>query len=201
MSGPPINSLNQALEDFKNKVSMDEMAQKVVDIAIVEFNSTVHTVQDFTPILRMEPVTLQAKGSTAMGEGITTAIDMVKARNLLYFDVGTPVHRPWIFMITDGEPTDDIGNAISRIKEEESKGTHGKLKFFALGVSDYNKETLFRITHRVMELRNTDFSGIFDWMAASMVLISDSRVDEDVPLPDLPENARKADPSRDVSDW
>jgi len=201
MSGPPIESLNRALQDFKERVSMDEMAKKRVDIAIVEFNTTARVVQDFTPISQMPPVTLQADGVTDMGAGINMAIDMVKERNRFYNSLGTPVYKPWIFMITDGAPTDNIDSAIQRIKEEESKGSHGKLKFFALGVTGYDKETLFRITNRVMELKDTDFSGIFNWMSESMVAISVSRVGEEVRLTPLPENARKADPDRDVSDW
>ena len=201
MGGEPIASLNRALMDFKDKVSMDEMAQKRVDIAIVEFNSTARVVQDFTPISQMTPITLQATGTTAMGAGINMAIDMVKDRNRFYNSLGTPVFKPWIFMITDGSPTDDIGEAVRRIQEEESKGSSGKLKFFALGVDQYDKDTLFKITNRVMELRDTDFSGIFNWMSESMVAISVSRVGEEVRLTELPENARKADPDRDVSDW
>ena len=201
MSGAPINSLNQALLDFQNKISMDEMAQKRVDIAIIEFNTTVRIVQQFTPISQMSPITLQATGTTAMGEGINAAIDLVKERNRFYNELGTPVFKPWIFMITDGGPTDDIESAIIRVREEESKGTRGKLKFFALGVPGYDKAALFRITNRVMELNNTDFSGIFNWMSESMVAISVSRVGDEAKLGQLPENARKADPDKDVSDW
>jgi len=189
MDGAPINSLNQALLDFQNKISMDEMAQKRVDIAIVEFNSTARVVQNFTPISQMTPIALQATGTTAMGEGINMAIDLVKERNRFYNGLGTPVFKPWIFMITDGSPTDDIESAITRVREEESKGTHGKLKFFALGVPGYDKAALFRITNRVMELQNTDFSGIFNWMSESMVAISVSRVGDNVPLTTLPDNA------------
>jgi uncharacterized protein YegL len=201
MSGSPIGSLNQALQDFKEKVSLDEMAKKRVDIAIVEFNDKARVVQDFTPISEMSSITLQAKGNTSMGVGINLAIDMVKERNRFYNSLGTPVFKPWIFMITDGAPTDDITEAAQRIQEEENKGTRGRLKFFALGVSDYDKDTLFKLTHRVMELKDTDFSGIFNWMSESMVAISLSRVDEEAKLAPLPENARKADPDRDVSDW
>jgi uncharacterized protein YegL len=201
MAGKSIGSLNQALQDFKDKVSMDEMAQKRVDVAIVEFNDKACVVQDFTPISQMSPITLRASGSTSMGAGINMAIDMVKNRNQFYNSLGTPVFKPWIFMITDGEPTDDITEAARRIQEEETKGTHGRLKFFALGVSDYDKNTLFKLTNRVMELKDTDFSGIFNWMGESMVAISVSRVGEEVKLTQLPENARKADPDRDVSDW
>jgi len=181
MSGPPIDSLNAALRDFKNKVSMDEMAQKRVDIAIVEFNSQARIVQEFTPISQMTPVTLIANGSTAMGAGINMAIDLVKDRNRFYNSLGTPVFKPWIFMITDGAPTDKIENAAERIQSEESKGTHGKLKFFALGVPGYDKATLFSLTKRVMELTDFDFAGIFDWMSASM----------GIRLNALPEHARE----------
>jgi len=199
----PIDSLNRALQDFKANVSMDEMAQKRVDIAIVEFNSSARVVQDFTPISQMEPITLTASGLTAMGEGVNMAIDMVKERNRFYNTLGTPVFKPWIFMITDGLPTDDdvFDVAVRRVQEEEQKGSHGKLKFFALGVGDYDKDTLFRFfegckAKRVMELSDTDFSGIFNWMSESMVAISVSRVGEDVKLSDLPENARVV-----PSDW
>lgn len=201
MTGQPIESLNQALRDFKEKVSMDEMAQKRVDIAIIEFNDSARKVQEFTPICQMEPVQLTAGGVTAMGAGINLAIDMVKERNRFYQRLGTPVFKPWIFMITDGLPTDDITLAAQRIREEENKGPYGKLKFFALGVSRYDKDTLFTLTNRVMELRDTDFTNIFDWMSQSMVAISVSRVGAEAPLPLLPDNARKADPDRDVSDW
>lgn len=190
MTGAPIDNLNRALQSFRERVARDELARRRVDIAIVEFNNDARIVQDFTPIAQMEPVTLYANGMTYMGAGIDLAIDMVKSRNQFYNSVGTPVFRPWIFMITDGAPTDDIDNAARRVREEESKGTHGKLKFFALGVGDYDRETLFMLTNRVMELTDTDFDGIFDWMSESMVAISVSRVGEDIRLGDLPTNAR-----------
>ena len=196
MSGDPINSLNRAINDFKQKTSMDELAQKRVDIAIIQFDDHASVVQDFTPISQLEPVNLTAGGCTAMGEGINLAIDKVKERNRFYASLGTPCFKPWIFMITDGAPTDDITSAIQRIQEEENKGAHGKLKFFALGVPGYDKDTLFKLTKRVMALNDTDFSGIFNWMSESMVAISVSRVDENVQLGNLPSNAQVV-----PSDW
>lgn len=196
MSGEPIKSLNQAINDFKQKTSMDDLAQKRVDIAIIQFDDHARIVQDFTPISQMEPINLDAGGCTAMGEGINLAIDKVKERNRFYASLGTPCFKPWIFMITDGAPTDDITSAIQRIQQEESKGSHGKLKFFALGVPGYDKDTLFKLTKRVMALSDTDFSGIFNWMSESMVAISVSRVDENVQLGNLPDNAHVV-----PSDW
>ena len=196
MVGEPIDSLNRGLARFQKGVSMDETARKRVDIAIVEFNDTARVVQDFTPIPLMTPVTLKAGGGTAMGSGINMAIDIAKDRNRFYYDTGTPVHKPWIFMISDGAPTDNIETAARRIQEEESKGSHGKLKFWALGVPGYEKETMFKLTKRVMELENTDFTGIFNWLSESMVTISVSRVGENPQIGNLPDNARVV-----PSDW
>lgn len=169
---------------------MDELAQKRVDIAIIEFNDTARVVQDFTPLPQLQPVTLSAAGCTAMGEGINLAIDKVKERNGFYASMGTPCFKPWIFMITDGAPTDDISAARQRILDEENKGSYGKLKFWAVGVPGYSKETLQSLTKRCIALDEAKFSGIFDWMSESMVAISVSRVDENPQLPNLPKGAQ-----------
>lgn len=190
MEGEPINSLNKAINDFKEKTSLDELAKKRVDIAIVEFNNLARIVQDFTPLTKLQPVSLTANGYTAMGEGINLAIDLVKKRNRFYASYGTPCYRPWIFMITDGAPTDDISSARQRIHEEESKGTYGKLKFWALGVPGYNKEVLTSLTKRCIALKEAKFEGIFNWLSESMVTISVSSVDENPRLPNLPSDAQ-----------
>ena len=208
MGGAPIESLNKALQNFKEKLSMDEMAQKRVDVAIVEFNSNASLVQDFTPISMMQPIELSVTGSTAMSKGIHMAIDLVKQRNRFYNELGTPVYKPWIFMITDGAPDsdDDIESARLRIQEEETKGTHGKLKFFALGVPGFERNILIELTRhqgekpRIMELENFDFAGIFNWISESMVAISVSRVGDEVALPRLPDNAKRIDP-KDTTGW
>jgi len=95
MNGAPIRSLNQAINDFKEQTAMDDLAQKRVDIAIIEFNDSARVVQNFTPLSQMQPVSLSAGGMTAMGEGINRAIDMVKERNRFYASMGTPVFQPW----------------------------------------------------------------------------------------------------------
>ena len=202
MSGDPINSLNKAVNAFKEQTSMDELAKKRVDICIIEFNDTARVVQEFTPISQLEPVNLTARGCTSMGAGINLAIDKVKERNKMYASYGTPVYRPWIFMITDGEPTDDITSARERLIAEENKGTsgYGKLKFWAVGVPGYHRATITSLTKRCIELNGNgekQFEGIFNWLSESMVTISVSNVNMDnQKLSDLPPGATPV-----PSDW
>lgn len=170
-----INSLNEALVRFKEQVCKDEIARKRVDVAIVTFSTNVMVENDFAPVGMMETNTLQAEGMTCMAEGVQVAIDLVKARNRAYESLGTPFFKPWIFMITDGAPTDtdNIEAAAARVRLEESKG---KLKFWALGVDGYEKEHLFKLTDRVFELNEHNFTGVFDWLSESMVEIANSSV-------------------------
>ena len=175
---------------------MDELAQKRVDIAIIEFNDHPSVVQDFVPLPQLKPVRLEAGGCTAMGEAINMAIDKVKERNRLYNSMGTPCYKPWIFMITDGLPTDDISLAQQRIKEEESKGQHGKLKFWAVGVPGASEDTLKSLSKRVIALNEAKFDGIFNWVSESMVAISVSQVGENPQLGNLPNDAHVI-----PSDW
>ena len=125
------------------------------------------------------------------------AIDKVKERTHLYSSMGTPAFKPWIFMISDGAPTDDISAARDRIRDEETKGEVGKLKFWAVGVPGFSKEVLTSLTKRCIALDEADFTGIFNWLSDSMVRISDSQVGTDnIKLADLPSNAQVI-----PSDW
>ena len=123
MSGSAINALNQGLQTFKDSLTQDDLASRRVEIAIVTFDSKVNVVQDFVTADQYEPTSLSAGGATAMGTAIVTGLDMVQNRKTQYRENGITYYRPWIFMITDGEPQGEakeiIDQAAQRIKTEE----------------------------------------------------------------------------------
>lgn len=192
MMGEKIDNLNRAINDFRTQTLNDELTKKRLDVAVVKFDDTIEVVQDFTPITNMEPIHLECGGQTNMCAAIDKAIDMVIERNRLYNSLGTPCFKPWIFMITDGMPTDfhRLDEVAQRIYNESTRGSKGHLKFFALGVGDYVKDVLFALTDKVMELTDMDFGTIFNWLSESMTTISSSRPGDGVQLPMLPPNAR-----------
>lgn len=192
MSGESIHSLNEGVKRFIEQVSQDEMARLRLDIAIITFSDYVRLVQDFRPIAHMTAPTLTANGYTVMGQGIKEAVRLVKERNLLYASKGTPAHKPWIFMITDGRPegesSSQIMEAIDLVQREEQKGQGGKLKFWSLAVDNADKTILQKLSQRVFDMNGHDFTGIFDWMAESMSCISISSPSEDPVYAPLPQN-------------
>lgn len=203
MEGESIHSLNEAIARFKYQVCLDEETKHRVDVAIVTFGETVEVISDFKPVEDMPILNLVASGRTPMAEAIQTAVNMVKNRAHQYSKVGAPYYVPWIFMITDGASTSEeseMVKAAERIRSAETGESSVRLKLWALGVDNYDKNELFRLTNRVIELREHDFTDMFVWLSQSMVSISHSQVGDTVPLDDLPENARKAKSDRAIDE-
>ncbi|MFM7790589.1 MAG: vWA domain-containing protein, partial [Microcystis panniformis] len=103
-----------------------------VETAIVTFGKGgVKTVQDFVGIDQFTPPTLSAGDLPPMGEAIELALDLVEDRKAIYRNNGIQYYRPWIFLITDGAPTDQWNLAAQRVKQAEAEN---RVLFFSVGV-------------------------------------------------------------------
>lgn len=185
MQGVPIDALNDGLMTFRNDLIRDELAKKRVEVAIISFDNQVKIMQDFVTADQFEPPALTAQGQTFMGTAINQALDLIAARKLEYRNNGITYYRPWVFMITDGEPQGEADRvteqAARRIQEEENRK---QVAFFAVGVEGANMDRLAQIVPRTpLKLRGLDFREMFIWLSASMQTVSHSKVDEQVALP------------------
>ena len=106
MDGEKIRSLNEGLKTFKEDIEQDELAAKRVDLAVITFDDSVQINHNFSSIEGFDPPSLTAGGYTTMGDAILKAAEMIEERKQQYKQKGIDFYRPWIFMITDGEPTD-----------------------------------------------------------------------------------------------
>ena len=190
MYGEPINELMAGLNRFKEDVCKDPTTRDVLDVAIVEFNSNVHVVQEFVPVEYMKPVSLSAYGGTDMNGGLRTAIDMIVERGRFYRRSGTQPYCPWIVMITDGYPNDSVDAIAEEIAMLDSED---KLRLWSLGVQGADSTILNKIGHgkRVLKLQGYDFTNFFDWVNKSMRSISVSAPGEKARGQALPEGVDK----------
>jgi uncharacterized protein YegL len=110
---------------------------------------------------------------------------MVQARKGTYRQNGVAYYRPWIFMITDGEPQGEAESAIqqatARLKADEA---NKRVAFFAVGVENANMQRLAEIVVRTpVKLVGLNFVEMFVWLSKSMEAVSQSRTDEQIALP------------------
>lgn len=179
MQGESIRQLNEGIKGFKEELMADSMAVKRIEIAVVTFGP-VKVESDFQTADIFEPPLLKTNEKTPMGSAIEKAIDMINFRKDTYRQNGISYYRPWIFMITDGEPTDNCTNAARLIREGEDSRA---FMFFAVGVDRANMKTLGRISVREpLKLKGLRFKELFSWLSNSLGSVSRSVPGEGVPL-------------------
>lgn len=185
MQGGPINALNEGLRTFKDDLFKHPLASRRVEVAVVTFDCDVNVVQEFVTPDQFDPPTLSAQGLTHTGSGIQKALDILQIRKTQYRMNGVAYYRPWVFMITDGEPQGELDavleQATRRIQEDEA---NKRVAFFTVGVENANMTRLSEIAVRTpIKLKGLNFTEMFLWLSASMSAVSQSKVDEQVALP------------------
>jgi uncharacterized protein YegL len=179
MSGKPIEELNAGIRQLKDELFADEMAQKRVEIAIVGFGP-VQVLSDFQTPDAFEPPTLKASGDTPIGAAIEVGLALLEQRKQIYRNNGVTYFRPWIFLITDGGPTDYWQAAAEKVKVGEAANS---FQFFAVGVEGARMDILAQITPRQpLALQQLRFRDLFKWLSNSLSSVSRSKSGEVVPL-------------------
>jgi uncharacterized protein YegL len=184
MLGQPIEELNRGLAAFRQDVIKDAQASLCVEVAIVTFGP-VRLVQDFVTIDEFTPPELEASGTTPMGSAIEFALNLLEKRKQTYKDHGVLYYRPWVFLITDGAPTDYWQNAAQRVKEAEEQR---RVLFFGVGVKGAEMKLLKQITppeRPPVMLNGLDFRELFVWLSTSMKRVSTGKIGEAVALPPI----------------
>lgn len=186
MSGSKIEQLNEALVVLKQDLFSDDLARKRVEIAVVTFGERINVNNYFTSVEDFNPIQLIANGYTPMGDAIDTALDLIEQRKQEYKSKGMDYYRPWIFLITDGEPTDmkpgdfKWNSIIEKIKNGE---TNKKFAFFVIGVEPANMDIIKQIApldRPALNLKDNRFKDMFVWISISLQAVSKSRPGEQV---------------------
>ena len=185
-----IDELNDGLQAFYRELENDATTSQRLEMSLITFSDVVNTVQEPALVENFTMPTLYADGETALVDAVNAAIDKVQARKDWYKQTGQSYYRPWIILITDGEPDpgQDVASLSRRIKADTAAK---KYAFLPIGAEGANMSILNQIEGTTngqrmpaMPLKGTNFKAFFQWLSASMGTIVSAEEGQTVSLPE-----------------
>lgn len=187
MDGEPILRLNQGLALLERELKHDSVAARRVRLLVLKLGGydAAEVAGDWIDAMEFSAPVLQAGGTTPTGAAMDLALDRIEQEKQRFKQTGIACTRPWLFLMSDGEPTDAWQQAAERSRQAEQ--AH-KVAVFPIAVGEgANAATLSAFSSRglraVKRLGGLKFKELFLWLSTSMKVVSQSRPSGQVQLP------------------
>lgn len=170
-----IDEVTKGVNIFYDVVRKDTLAAASCEIAIVSFNDSIDVLEDFTTIDKKGTFeTPNYDGETMLAAGLEKALELLEERKQSYKAHKIDYHQPWLLVLTDGNPTDDISSVRSKMLKMEADKV---LTIFTFALSkEVNKEIIGSLSKRraPVNLKEDKLAEFFEWLGQSVAIFSKS---------------------------
>lgn len=166
MFGEPIEAVKNGVQMLVSSLKQDPYALETAYLSVITFASDAKQIIPLTELAAFQAPELAAGGQTALGGALALLAWRIDAEvsKTTYEKKGD--WKPLVFIMTDGEPTDDLNPGLEQFKKRKC----GVVVACAAGQSA-NVKTLQKITETVVQLDTADSATIkafFKWVSASV---------------------------------
>jgi uncharacterized protein YegL len=200
MRGGPISAVTDGIVALMRQLRTDPVALETVWLSVITFDDTARQVVPLTELLQFQsPVLTVDKGLTALGAGLSLAASCINVEVARSSRDRKGDWRPLVFVMTDGQPTDDYRGGINAFRQVQT----GTIIACAAG-PNADTTALKELTEDVVEIEKLDeqsFASFFRWVSASVstasVKIDLTKTDPGIEdMPALPPEVKLADKLR-----
>ena len=175
MAGDPIAAVNQGLIDLRDEVAKHPLIGKKVRFGIITFADTAETRLDLSEL--SEDLVLPTLASRGRGTSYASAFEALRqtipADVALLKSSGYQVHRPSVFFLSDGQPTDKAEKWRARLDELKDPGFRERPNVLAFGVGDADPAVIRELAsaprYGFMMTSGASTAGAIAEFAASML--------------------------------
>ncbi|MCC2962641.1 VWA domain-containing protein [Massilia sp. IC2-278] len=170
MNGEPIESVRNGMQTLLSALRQDPHAIESAWLSVITFSDTAKQVTPLTELGQFQMPAITASGTTSMGAALSLLAERVGQEVAKTTADQKGDWKPIVFMMTDGDPTDDLAAGIAAIKAAKL----GTVIACAAG-PNANVRELQRITESVVRLDTADSNTIrafFKWVSASIATTS-----------------------------
>lgn len=201
MRGTPIDELNAGIKNFFMEIleggnGITETLRDQLEISLIQYDESVKIIRN--PKLlddgETAPALVERGSTTNTVAALHEAIKLVDDRKAFYKATGQDYLRPWIILMTDGEPYPYIDSEVNEISEIVKKDVMDKrYMMVGLGVTGANMQILSKMSGVqkddpqkpsgvVFPLQGTKFTAFFSWLSNSMSTLSKSKEGDKVDI-------------------
>ena len=182
-----IEALNEGVRTLEKHLREDDTAITRVQLAIICVGGPANdadVMMDWTDANNFQAFPLKAGGSTPLGRGVQLGLELIEQGKKDLRLAGISYTRPWMMVISDGEPTDDRilwESAARKCKDTEASKS---VEIFTIGVEGANLQRLGELsTKPPLMLDGVKFTELFVWLSSSLSAASRSRPGDSLQLP------------------
>lgn len=176
MYGEPIEAVKNGVQTLVSTLRSDPYALETAYISVITFDSRAQQVTPLTELSNFKLPNIEANGCTALGEALALLAKKIDTEVTKTVADTKGDWRPLIFIMTDGEPTDNLSQGLAEFKKRKC----GMVVACAAG-QGANTNVLKQITENVVQLDTADHATIkafFKWVSASISTSSKSIEDK-----------------------
>lgn len=170
MTGEPIEAVRQGVKALLSDLRSDPQALETAYLSVITFGSNAQQISPLTELMQFQEPNLDASGSTALGEALKLLEQCVEREVRKSTASQKGDWRPLVFLMTDGQPTDNWEAAADRLKQKKP----ANIIACAAGPSA-DGNLLKRITEAVVKLNDLSPDALkqfFKWVSSSIKMTS-----------------------------
>lgn len=166
MTGEPIEAVKNGVQVLVSTLRQDPYALETAYLSVITFDSVAKQIVPLTELSMFQMPNIQASGTTVLGSALSTLAKVVEKEVIKTTPEQKGDWKPLVFIMTDGEPTDDWKRGLEEFKKQK----FGMVVACAAG-QKANTQKLKEITDVVVQLDTADSATIrafFKWVSASI---------------------------------
>ncbi|MBL8818184.1 MAG: VWA domain-containing protein [Planctomyces sp.] len=119
MTGEPIEQVKNGVQMLVSALRQDPYALETAYLSVIGFGNSATQLVPLTELSAFQPPGLSASGTTAFGEALQLVAERASQEVTKSSASVKGDWKPMVFIMTDGQPTDDWKKALGRFRQEK----------------------------------------------------------------------------------
>lgn len=168
MAGPAVEAVVRGVEALVSELRGDPQALETAHLSVITFDREARQVVPLTDLFQFEPPKLKVRPGTALGAALRLLRQCIEREVVRASATTKGDFKPLVFLLTDGQPTDDWEAAAEALRRESPRPAN----VYAIGCGpDVDNAVLRAVTDIVLHLDDLSPDALgrfFVWMSASV---------------------------------